>query len=82
MFLEDEGLGNRATDFGELLRTRLTKALEPYEMFKSAPGLGLLSGVEFRAPSKLMLKLSFETFRAAPPRNVRADAGHEIVSAA
>ncbi len=65
--LEDEGLGNRATDFGELLRTRLTKALEPYEMFKSAPGLGLLSGVEFRAPSKLMLKLSFETFRAVHP---------------
>ena len=62
--LEGEDLGNRAIYLGEMLRARLTEALEPYEMFKSAPGLGLLSGIEFRAPSKVMLRLSFEAFRA------------------
>jgi ornithine--oxo-acid transaminase len=36
-------------------------------MFKAAPGLGLLSGVEFQAPSKLTLRLSFEAFRAIHP---------------
>jgi ornithine--oxo-acid transaminase len=65
--LEEEDLGNRATYLGELLRARVTKALEPYEMFKAAPGLGLLSGIEFRAPSKAMLRLSFEAFRAVHP---------------
>jgi len=65
--LEDEELGNRAIYLGDLLRTRLTESLEPYEMFKAAPGLGLLSGIEFRAPSKMMLRLSFEAFRAVHP---------------
>jgi ornithine--oxo-acid transaminase len=65
--LEGEALGDRATYLGELLRTRLTHALQPYEMFKAAPGLGLLSGIEFQAPSKLTLRLSFEAFRAIHP---------------
>jgi ornithine--oxo-acid transaminase len=65
--LEGEDLGSRARYLGDLLRARLTAALEPYEMFKAAPGLGLLSGIEFRAPSKLMLRLSFEAFRAVHP---------------
>jgi ornithine--oxo-acid transaminase len=65
--LEDEDLGNRATHLGGLLRARVTEALQPYEMFKAAPGLGLLSGIEFRAPSKVMLRLSFEAFRAVHP---------------
>ena len=65
--LESEDLGNRASYLGDLLRARLTEALEPYEMFKAAPGLGLLSGIEFRAPSKVMLRLSFEAFRAIHP---------------
>jgi ornithine--oxo-acid transaminase len=65
--LEGEGLGERSIVLGRLLRTRLTEALDPYEMFKAAPGLGLLSGIEFRAPSKAMLRLSFEAFRAVHP---------------
>ena len=65
--LKDERLGDRATYLGDLLRASLTEALEPYEMFKAAPGLGLLSGIEFRPPSKLTLRLSFEAFRAVHP---------------
>jgi ornithine--oxo-acid transaminase len=65
--LESEDLGNRATHLGDLLRARLTAALEPYEMFKAAPGLGLLSGIEFRTSSKVTLRLPFEAFRAVHP---------------
>ncbi len=65
--LEGEDLGSRAIYLGDLLRSRLTESLEAYEMFKAAPGLGLLSGIEFRAPSKAMLRLSYEAFRAVHP---------------
>jgi ornithine--oxo-acid transaminase len=62
--LQDEQLGERATYLGELLRSRLTETLSPYEMFNAAPGLGLLSGIEFKPPSKMSLRLSFEAFRS------------------
>ncbi len=62
--LEDERLGDRALYLGELLRQRVTETMAPYEMFKDAPGLGLLSGIEFKTPSRLALRLSFEAFRA------------------
>jgi ornithine--oxo-acid transaminase len=65
--LEDERLGERSTYLGELLRSRLTETLSPYEMFKAAPGLGLLSGIEFRPSSKVSLRLSFEAFRSIHP---------------
>ncbi len=65
--LQDEQLGERATYLGGLLRSRLTETLSPYEMFKAAPGLGLLSGIEFKPPSKMSLRLSFEAFRAIHP---------------
>ena len=65
--LENERLGDRAADLGNRLRQGLAEALAPYEMFKSAPGLGLLSGIEFRAPQRLSLRLSFEAFRAIHP---------------
>ncbi len=65
--LEDERLGERATYLGKLLRSRLTETLAPYEMFKAAPGLGLLSGIEFKPPSKVSLRLSFEAFRSIHP---------------
>ncbi len=65
--LEEERLGERATYLGKLLRSRLTETLAPYEMFKAAPGLGLLSGIEFKPPSKVSLRLSFEAFRSIHP---------------
>ena len=65
--LEDENLGERATYLGDLLRRRLRGALSEYDMFKAAPGMGLLSGIEFKAPSKTTLRLSFEAFKAVHP---------------
>lgn len=65
--LEDENLGPRATHLGHLLRRRLRETLSEYDMFEAAPGMGLLSGIEFKAPSKMALRLSFEAFKAIHP---------------
>jgi len=62
--LEGENLGERATNMGDELRRRLREALAEYEMVKEIRGLGLLSGIEFRASSKITLRVPFETFRA------------------
>jgi len=65
--LEHEDLGARATQLGNQLRELLNAALGQYEMFAGTPGLGLLSGIEFRTPSKLTLRLSLQAFRAIHP---------------
>jgi len=65
--LEEERLGARATELGNLLRERLNTALAPYEMFAGTRGLGLLSGIDFRAPKRLGLRMPFEAFRAIHP---------------
>src|SRR5207244_382182 len=61
--LERERLGERAAELGEYLRGRLREALSGYEMIGEIRGLGLLSGIEFRAPRQLRLRMAFETFR-------------------
>jgi ornithine--oxo-acid transaminase len=60
--LEEEKLGERATLKGAALRNRLQQSLGRYEMVKAIPGLGMLSGIEFRAPSQLTLRMAFEAF--------------------
>ncbi len=65
--LENERLGERAAYLGDLLRGRLTEILAPFELFKATPGLGLLSGIEFQAPTSLSLRLPFRAFRAIHP---------------
>lgn len=64
---EREQLGKRATCMGERLRENLTSALSHFEMFASAPGMGLLCGIEFASPSSLTLKIPFTAFRAIHP---------------
>ena len=65
--LENESLGARATELGEELRKRLREELAPFEMVKEVRGLGMLSGIEFGTPSKLMLKAAFEVFMKIHP---------------
>ena len=65
--LEKESLGMRATELGEELRQRLREQLAPFEMVKEVRGLGMLSGIEFGTPSKLMLKAAFEVFMKIHP---------------
>src|SRR6202051_4286633 len=55
--LEDERLGNRATEIGLELQQKLTEALSDYEMVKQIRGKGLLLGIEFTAPARLALRV-------------------------
>jgi len=61
--LEREQLGECAAKVGDELRRRLREALSGYEMIKEIRGIGLLSGIEFQAPSKISLRVPFEAFR-------------------
>jgi ornithine--oxo-acid transaminase len=62
--LEQERLGERALRMGDYLRDRLRHALSGYEMVKEVRGVGLLNGIEFTAPRKLILRVPFEAFMA------------------
>jgi ornithine--oxo-acid transaminase len=61
--LQQENLGQRATELGEYVRARLTETLGGLEMVREVRGAGLLSGVEFQPPKQLRLRLGFEAFR-------------------
>jgi ornithine--oxo-acid transaminase len=61
--LEREQLGPRAAVMGDELRQKLRQALAGYEMVKEIRGIGLLSGIEFQAPSRIALRMPYEAFR-------------------
>jgi ornithine--oxo-acid transaminase len=65
--LVGEGLGPRAITLGDRLRSQLRQELSGYEMVSDIRGLGMLSGIVFRAPKSLGLRLSFESFRRVHP---------------
>jgi len=65
--LERQSLGARAIELGSELRRRLTAALSGYEMVADVRGEGMLSGIEFRAPRQLSLRVGFEAFRKIHP---------------
>jgi acetylornithine/succinyldiaminopimelate/putrescine aminotransferase len=52
--------GELGSDF---LRDRLRTRLTGYEMVREIRGMGMLSGIEFQAPSTLRLRTPFEAFR-------------------
>jgi len=65
--LEEEHLGERAAVQGERLRERLRETLGGHEMVKAVLGMGMLSGIEFKAPSSLGLRMAFEGFQRIHP---------------
>ncbi len=65
--LVKESLGPRALTIGDQLRSRLREELSAYEMVQEVRGLGLLSGIVFRPPKQLKLRLAFESFRHIHP---------------
>jgi ornithine--oxo-acid transaminase len=65
--LERQELGKCAERAGEFLRKRLQEELSGYEMIEEVRGMGLLSGIAFRAPRKIGLRLAFESFAAIHP---------------
>ena len=65
--LETEKLGARALRLGEQFRQKLKQALAPFEIVKDVRGLGMLSGIEFRAPKRLALRALHEAFCRVHP---------------
>jgi ornithine--oxo-acid transaminase len=65
--LHQERLVARAESLGNDFRQRLQATLARYEMVKEVRGQGMLTGIEFQAPSDLTMRLSFEAFKAIHP---------------
>jgi ornithine--oxo-acid transaminase len=65
--LEQERLVARAESLGNEFREQLRAALASYEMVKEVRGQGMLTGIEFQAPSNLPMRISFEAFKAVHP---------------
>jgi ornithine--oxo-acid transaminase len=63
----ESNLGERGQQLGEQLRDKLAPRLSRYDMVKDIRGLGVMSGIEFRAPRKLRLKILFEAFAKIHP---------------
>ena len=65
--LEKENLGARALELGDKFRAKLRQALAPFDIVKEVRGMGLLSGIEFTAPKKMVLRTMYEGFRKVHP---------------
>jgi ornithine--oxo-acid transaminase len=65
--LEENRLGQRGADAGERLRAKLRERLAGFEMFGEVRGVGQLSGIEFKAPRSMALRLGFGAFSAIHP---------------
>jgi ornithine--oxo-acid transaminase len=65
--LADGNLGERGEQLGQYLRDKLTSRLLRYDMIKQIRGLGMMSGIEFRPPKKIRLRILFEAFSRIHP---------------
>jgi ornithine--oxo-acid transaminase len=65
--LENEQLGQRSIEAGNYLQAQLSEALRDFDMVKEVRGMGLLMGIEFRAPSQLRLRIPYQAFGAVHP---------------
>ena len=65
--LEREQLGSHALELGESFRARLRCELAGFDMVKEVRGMGLLSGIEFVPPKKLMFRTLYEAFYRIHP---------------
>src|SRR5208283_3303604 len=65
--LEREKLGARALELGERFRDKLRRALAQFELVQAVRGMGLLNGIEFTAPKKMVLRTMYEAFRQVHP---------------
>ena len=65
--VEQEKLGERSTQLGEMLRSELQRRLARFEMVKEIRGVGLFNAIEFQPPRSLALKLLYAGFSKAHP---------------
>ncbi len=65
--LEDERLGERATQSGAKLRQALRERLSGYEMIAEIRGLGLFNAIEFKPPRSPKRWLAYQAFDKIHP---------------
>jgi ornithine--oxo-acid transaminase len=65
--LEKEDAGMYSAVLGAYMRDRLREALCDFEMVQEIRGEGLFSGIVFRVPRKLSLRLAYESFAKIHP---------------
>ena len=65
--LEDDDLGRRGAESGERLRAKLRERLAGFEMYGEVRGVGQLSGLEFKPPRSMALRLGFGAFAKIHP---------------
>ena len=65
--LEEERLCERATRLGEMLRSGVRDLSRKYEMVSEVRGMGLMNGIEFRAPESMRLRLLHAGFTKMHP---------------
>ena len=65
--LDSEALAERALIQGAEFRGALSQALAPHEMVDEVRGIGHFSGIAFRPPRSLRLRLSYEAFHRIHP---------------
>jgi ornithine--oxo-acid transaminase len=65
--LEKADLGVQAGMLGTYMRRRLTEVLGEFEMVQEVRGEGLFSGIVFRPPRTLSLRLAYEAFKKIHP---------------
>jgi ornithine--oxo-acid transaminase len=65
--LANENLSQKSTELGHYMRRRLREELSGFEMVAEIRGQGLFSGICFRPPERLGLRLGFEAFAKIHP---------------
>jgi ornithine--oxo-acid transaminase len=65
--LQQESLGKRGAASGERFRARLRERLQGFEMIGAVRGIGQITGLEFRTPSSVTLRVAFEAFARIHP---------------
>jgi ornithine--oxo-acid transaminase len=65
--LEQEELGPRSLQLGEIFRANLRRELGDFDMVKEVRGMGLLNGIEFVPPKKLAFRAMYEAFHSIHP---------------
>jgi ornithine--oxo-acid transaminase len=65
--LQREKLGDRALKAGERVRSKLRDSLSSFDMVKDVRGAGLFSGIEFRPPTSVRLRVAFEALLRIHP---------------
>jgi ornithine--oxo-acid transaminase len=65
--IENQGLADRASCLGGLLREKISALAPKYEMLKEVRGIGLMNGVELQPPQSLKLRAMFKPFAMAHP---------------